>query len=581
MDVSAAWRQRGPALRVGIIGVLIPLVVGTACAYFLPDRYLADPDKRILFALFLGTTMAISAMVIIARVLHDMDLVKTDLGLVTLCGYAVNDIMAWVILSIVLGLATPEGASLGTIALTFTMSIVFTGFCLTVGRGIVDSMIGNVSRHVPNNPGAVLSVVCCVGLATGVISHNLGLTALLGFFLAGIMAGEARALSERTRHVISEMVHSVFVPLYFAGIGLQYDFLREFDWFIVFFVTALSIGTKFVGAWLGALGTGLSSEDRLSIGIAFTPSGVTGIVVADVALEHGILTPTVFVAIVVSAIVSTMAVAPWLSWSIARRKSVSVLSVLVRPATSPSLRSKTRSDAIKELCDGFGHDGERYAAAVLEREELTGTGEGGGVAFPHARIAGLGQPLLVVGRSVAGIEWDAPDGLPAHLVFLLITPQGDEDHQVGIHATLSKGLAGAGAKEELLNAGSAAGFGSALLRVFADQGHQAPPLTTVEELVGGMLQPDASQRIEEIVVPADSPLIGRTLSELKLRQVAESLVIAVRNADDTHAYRPSGDLTIEPHQVLIVMVATEQVERLRKYVATGQGTGSEGAAAIG
>ena len=63
VDASAAWRQRGPALRIGIIGVVVPLVLGTALSYGLPDRYLADPEQRGIFALFLGTTMAISAMV--------------------------------------------------------------------------------------------------------------------------------------------------------------------------------------------------------------------------------------------------------------------------------------------------------------------------------------------------------------------------------------------------------------------------------------------------------------------------------------------------------------------------------------
>ena len=80
IDVSAAWQQRASALRIGIIGVIVPLGVGFLLSLLLPDAYLAMPDQRVTFALFLGTTMAISAMVIIARVLHDLDLVKSDLG---------------------------------------------------------------------------------------------------------------------------------------------------------------------------------------------------------------------------------------------------------------------------------------------------------------------------------------------------------------------------------------------------------------------------------------------------------------------------------------------------------------------
>lgn len=174
--------------------MLVPLIIGTSLSMLLPDQYLAAPSTRIPFALFLGTTIAISAMVIIARVLGDLNLVKTDLGLVTLCGYAVNDILAWVILSVVL--------------------------CLAWGMRLVNGRL-----------------------------HRLG-------------------------------------------------------------------------AWVGARGTALSSADRLSIGIAFTPSGVTGIVVADIALEYGILLSPVFVGIVVSTIVSSLLVGPWLAWSLKRRTGV-------------------------------------------------------------------------------------------------------------------------------------------------------------------------------------------------------------------------------------------------------------------
>jgi Kef-type K+ transport system membrane component KefB len=459
VDVSAAWRQRGPALRIGIIGVLVPLAVGFGLSWLLPDQYLTSPGVRLPFALFLGTTMAISAMVIIARVLHDLDLVKSDLGLVTLSGYAVNDILAWVILSVVVGMATPLGVRLGPVALALFVDGAFTAFCLTWGLRGVDWAIAYVSERLPDQPGVVLSLVSCLGLACGALTHRVGLTALLGFFLAGIMAGESHALSERTRNVVSQMVHSVFVPLYFASIGLRFDFLADFDWFIVAFVTVISIVAKFGGAWLGALGKTVSPEDRLSIGIAFTPSGVTGIVVADLALEHGILTNEVFVGIVVSAIVSSLLVAPWLSWSIHRRKAVNVLSFFVRAAAVHDLRGTTREEVIHELCRGLAHHSgapgaEVCAAEVWRREELQGTGTGHGVAIPHARLPGLRRPVLAFGRSIVGVDWDAPDGLPVHLVFLLLSPEPESGLQVQILAALAQGLADAPARERLIQATS-------------------------------------------------------------------------------------------------------------------------------
>ena len=459
VDLSAAWRQRKSALRIGVIGVLVPLAVGFGLSMLLPDRYLSDPSTRVVFALFLGTTIAISALVIIARVLQDLDLVKSDLGLVTLSGYAVNDVLAWVILSVVLGLATPLGVSVGNVVFVLVFAVAFTAICLTVGVRLVGHSIQYLNDQLPDQPGAVLTLVSCVGLACGVATHAVGLTALLGFFLAGIMAGEARALSERTRHVVSQMVHAVFVPLYFASIGLRYDFLVEFDWFIVIFVTVISIGAKFGGAWLGALGTEISKEDRLSIGIAFTPSGVTGIVVADLALEYGILTTPVFVGIVVSAIVSSLLVGPWLSWSIRRRKALNVLDLFARSATEPSLRGATQWEVIEELCTRLrGSVPPSIADACMEpvraREELCGTGCGHGVAIPHARLPGLDRPVIALGHSAGGVEWNAPDGLPVHLVFLVLTPEDEHGLQLQILAAIAQGLADEEARERVLQAES-------------------------------------------------------------------------------------------------------------------------------
>lgn len=460
VDVSAAWRQRGPALRVGIIGVIVPLALGFGLSLLLPDRYLADPEQRVIFALFLGTTMAISAMVIIARVLHDLDLVKSDLGLVTLCGYAVNDILAWVIFSLVLAFATGGDLDLGAVGLLLAFTLTFTALSVTLGLRLVDRAIAYVRDQRPDNPGAVLSFVCCLGLLWGAITSRAGLTALFGFFLAGIMAGESRALGERTRQVLSQMVHAIFVPLYFASIGLGIDFFENFDALLVLFVTGVSIVGKYLGAYLGAIGPGLSREDRVSVAIAFTPSGVTGIVVAEIAREAGILITPVFVAIVFSTLISSLLVAPWLEWSIRRRREVNILDFLPRRAVVPELAGTLRSDVLFELCAvaaeaGGAGNAQDLHAAVLERETLMGTATGHEIAVPHARLPSLRRPVLAFGRSVPGVEWDAPDGRPVHLVFLILTPEREQGLQLQILAALAQAMMPPEARERLARADTA------------------------------------------------------------------------------------------------------------------------------
>ena len=457
VDVSAAWQQRGPALRIGIIGVVVPLAVGFLLSLLLPDAYLATPDQRLTFALFLGTTMAISAMVIIARVLHDLDLVKSDLGLLTLCGYAVNDILAWVILSLVFATAAAATLSIGSVLLLLTTAVGFTAFCLSLGLRLVDRSLTGLVARMPHQPGVVLTFVCCLGLLCGAVTQWVGLTGLLGFFLAGIMAGDAGALSERVRQILTQMVHAIFVPLYFATIAIQIDFFAQFDVFLVLFVTVVSIAGKYFGAWLGAQQAGLSSVDRVSIGIAFTPSGVTGIVVAAMAVEHQIITIPVFVSIVLSAIISSLIVGPWLMWSIRRRPAMHIAELFVRRALIPHLTGMTRQAVLQELCQEIAEhqpalDQETVYAAVQAREELMGTSVGSGIAIPHARLAALSKPVLTCGRSPAGVDWDAPDGLPVQLVFLLLTPVQDEGAQLQILAALARTMSAQEVRQSLVQA---------------------------------------------------------------------------------------------------------------------------------
>jgi Kef-type K+ transport system membrane component KefB len=489
VDVSAAWRQRGPALRIGVVGVIVPLLLGFGLSLMLPDRYLGDPEQRVVFALFLGTTMAISALVIIARVLHDLDLVKSDLGLLTLCGYAVNDILAWVIFSLLLATATQATVHPGSVALILAFTVCFIALSLTLGLRLVDRAIGMIGGGREESPASVLSFVCCLGLLWGAVTQYVGLTALLGFFVAGIMAGESQALSERTRQVLSQMVHAIFVPIYFASIGLHIDFFENFDLVLVVFVTVVSIAGKYWGAWLGALGS-LSRDDRTSVAIAFTPSGVTGIVVAGVALEYGVLSTPAFVAIVFSTLVSSLLVGPWLTWSIHRRREVNILEFVPRRAVVPEIRGAERYDAIRELCDvaaeqARGPDAEALFQAVHTREQLMGTGVGHEIAIPHARMPALQRPVLTIGRSTAGIPWDAPDGLPVHLVFLLLTPEEEHGIQLQILAALAQAMLDPDARQHLMEADTVPALRAALEEALRAQdlvrirlqpaGAEAPP----------------------------------------------------------------------------------------------------------
>ncbi|HBG28706.1 MAG: hypothetical protein A2Y10_12190 [Planctomycetes bacterium GWF2_41_51] len=457
MDFLAAWRQRGDALKIAVSDIIIPMVVAFFPALLIPDRFLADTSQRLIFALFMAAAMTISAMPVAARSLHDLRLSKTDLGFLIMSALSVNDIIGWLIFTLVLAMSIKPEMGVMSNLLIMAGTIVFTAICLTAGRIGASAVIGRMKKRNMPEPASSLTFICLLGLACGAITSKIGIHALFGFFIAGIMAGQSTALSQRTRQIISQMVYAIFVPLFFANIGLKIDFLTGFNLWLVLLVTIIGIGGRFLGAWLGVLLTKIGKANQLSIAIAHTPGGAMEIVVGIIALENGVITEPIFVAIVFGAVASSVILGPWLAYSIKRRPQISVLEFFSRTAIIASLKANNRENAIEELAElAAEHESisqaEQLKEAVLERERAKGTAMEEGIAVPHARTNLIKKPLVIIGRSAKGIEWDSPDGKPAQLIYLILTPQNEDESQVQILGHIARLMSDPAMRNELYNA---------------------------------------------------------------------------------------------------------------------------------
>lgn len=437
MDFTSAWRQRGDALIISLSDIIIPMIIAFVPCLFIADRYMGQSGRPILFCLFIATVMTISALPITARALQDLRLYRTDLGFLIMCALSMNDIVGWLVFTLILGFASQAGLSVLSIGLVLLMTTGFTVLCLTVGRGLCNrTLIWMQNKRLPD-PGSSLTFVCLLGFVCGAITLKIGIHALFGFFLAGMMVGECRALSEKTRNVITQMVHAIFIPLFFATIGLKVDFLASFDWFLVTFIFVIGLGGRFVGAWLGTKMTHQSPANRLLISISHTPGGSMEIVVGMLGLEYGLITETVFVAIVFGAIGSSVMLGPWMKYALKTRREVRIEEYFIRGGVVAALKAAIRDEAIAELCvcaaaQEPSHSTQKLVEAVMKRERQMSTAVGEGLAVPHGRIAGLAKPMIAFGRSAAGLDWNAADGTPARLIYLVLTPAEDPDTQLHI-----------------------------------------------------------------------------------------------------------------------------------------------------
>jgi Kef-type K+ transport system membrane component KefB len=156
IDFAAAWRQRSDALKIAVTDIVVPMVIAFIPCFFLPDHYLATPDQRLLFAVFMATVMTISAMPIAARALHDLKLSKTDLGFLIMSALSVNDIIGWLIFTLVLGIFTRGTVDILNVLIIAGSTIAFTAICLTVGRKLADKIINGIKAKKCPSPECLL-----------------------------------------------------------------------------------------------------------------------------------------------------------------------------------------------------------------------------------------------------------------------------------------------------------------------------------------------------------------------------------------------------------------------------------------
>jgi Kef-type K+ transport system membrane component KefB len=467
VDLSIVWKQGRAALKVGVLSTVIPFLAGLAGAWLIPDalgrQRNADP---VIFSLFLATAMAISALPVIAKTLMDLNLYRTDLGMVVVSAAIFNDLIGWTIFAVILGMIGAGGSGwgvLGTVALTLAYAVVM----LTVGRWLIHRALPYLQAYA-HWPAGVLGFVVTLGLFGAAFTSFIGVHAIFGAFIVGAALGASAHLQERTRVLLEEFVSFIFAPVFFASIGLRVNFLVRFDAPLLAAVLTLACAGKLLGGYFGARWGGMPTRDRWAVSFAMNARGAMEIILGLLALEAGIIRQRLFVALVVMAIFTSAISGPLIRLAMRQRPAVHRLTSVLSPKLFVrDLKAATRQDAVMELAQcaaasGAIIDPQTVADLAWRREQIVATGLGHGVAVPHARLPELKAPLVVVGVSEAGIDFDAPDGQPAHVIFLLVTPADDPAVQLDLSASIAGLFRDGGALERLLRAANYTEFLAAI-----------------------------------------------------------------------------------------------------------------------
>jgi len=439
IDVAGVSRRAGHAIVVAAGGMVLPMLVGASVGWLVPGLLgWEGHHPRWLFALFIGTALCISALPVIARTLLDLGVYRSDLGMTVMAAAVLNDVAGWILFAFILGSLPSAGSPPSLFD-----GLVVMGLALALwaaGRPLVHYLLSLVHRRT-RNPSSALAVMMPLVFGGAAASEYFGMHAMFGAFLVGATAAGSPHFREQTRGAMQDFVSVLFAPLFFASIGLTADFIADFEPALVLLVFTIACIGKIVGCGLGARLTGIATREAWAIGFAMNARGAMEIVLAMVAREAGLIGPSTFVGLVVMAVATSMLSGPMIGRLYPQDERLRMLGAFAPERFVSPLRAREPRAAIRELvrvsARATGLDEAAVTAAVFEREQLVSTALGGGVAAPHARLEGLARPVVAVGLSPTGVEFDTPDGAPVRIVFLILTPRSEDGAQLEILADIA------------------------------------------------------------------------------------------------------------------------------------------------
>jgi len=298
--ISDILRVGGRAGIVAILGVVIPFILG----YGLMGPILGHPSVE---SIFVGAALVATSVGITARVLRDLGVIASTESRVILGAAVIDDILAMIILAIVAGLATTGSVSGFQIGMIAGQALLFTAFVALVGTGVMRRFGLGLGRLKMDGAPLAVSLLAMLGLAA--LSASIGLAAIIGAFLAGMVFAEAREHFDLEHQTLP--IYQFLVPFFFVLTGAQVDwrmFLNGDIMFIALAVTALALIGKVVGCGFGALNLGKRSAAIIGVGMA--PRGEVGLIVASLGLSLGAIPTQIFSVVVIMSILTTLVVPP-------------------------------------------------------------------------------------------------------------------------------------------------------------------------------------------------------------------------------------------------------------------------------
>jgi K+:H+ antiporter len=305
-------RDRGhTALLISHTSITIPAFLGMLLAFYLYPRLSNDNVRFTHFALFLAISMSVTAFPVLARILTECGLLRTEVGAMAIACAAFDDVSAWSLLAVVVTLVRSGHLS----GISFWAQILGSLAYVAVAIFLLKPALGRLLKWRQRKGagvGDILPLCLLVAFGSALITEGLGIHALFGAFLIGaVMPKEREFVQSLTERL--EGVTLLLLPLFFAATGLRTSIALLNDaemWFYCALTVGVAILGKFGGAMIAARASGLGWRESGVIGVLMNTRGLVGLVVLNIGLDIGVISPALFTILVVMALVTTFMAGP-------------------------------------------------------------------------------------------------------------------------------------------------------------------------------------------------------------------------------------------------------------------------------
>ncbi len=311
LDLKVLKTSGHKTLAISHASIIAPFLLGALLAVELYEDYAPEGVGFTVFSLFFGVSMSITAFPVLARIISDKKLQKTELGAITLTCAAIDDVTAWCLLAFIVSAAQ---VTMMSAVYTLIMTVIYISFMFIFVRPIVTKAVLKLDQHKIIAEGE-LAIICLGIFVSALATEYIGIHAIFGAFLFGAIIPEKSKLAHDLKFRLEDLVRVLFLPCFFAFTGMRTEIglvNNPHDWMICGVIIAVATIGKFGGSLLAAKFYGVGWRDSAAIGVLMNTRGLVELIVLNIGLDLGIIAPRLFAMLVIMALATTFMTGPLL-----------------------------------------------------------------------------------------------------------------------------------------------------------------------------------------------------------------------------------------------------------------------------